>query len=172
MTKKNYLLIIILLTVTNIINAQKKEDIDFAQNSVYIELGGTGLIYSINYERNLIKGKTLYANARIGITAIPNDYYNVPLELILLKGKKKSFIEVGLGYSPWIEPNSYKDNFRRESYTRVSHYFVPKLGYRYQKPKGGFLFKISVTPTIFYISDTYYNNDFNLWGGISLGYCF
>jgi hypothetical protein len=76
------------------------------KNSVYVELGGNGFIYSVNYDRIIPLSDQLKLAPRIGIEYLPQEHnqnynkINIPLELNILWSKQKTsknFLESGLG---------------------------------------------------------------------------
>jgi hypothetical protein len=90
--------------------------------------------FNINYERNLILRPKSLTNIRMGF-AIPTfnffeGYYLNP-SLVQLLGKKNSHLELNLGIKVIIYNGHYND-------------FIPDayVGYRYEKPGGGFIFRL------------------------------
>jgi hypothetical protein len=141
---------------------------DFKRHSVYLELLGNSKYYSVNYDylfriyRNNIKlavgagisyFQTGYNPDGQGAITIHN-YYFTP-EVNFLFGGKSHYCEIGTALMV--------DFFSNETDFVPS----PRIGYRYQPPKGGFLFRIAYTPLFTeHLPFKYY------WGGVSFGYIF
>ncbi len=82
-------------------------------HNFYIELGGSGIFYSLNYEKYLFKNKTenLTWTARIGAAYNPIDYkfmnsifldkqtFMLPFTSSLLIGSGKDKLEIGAGFT-------------------------------------------------------------------------
>ena len=119
---------------------------DLRKNSIYMEIGGKGILASVNYDRILpLNDKSgIILGCAVGFLG---DF--IP-EINYLYGKSKNFFEIGLGYS------------------FPEQLLVPQIGYRYQGEKG-FLFRAggmyfqSTQPDSF--------GDFP-WFGLSFGYSF
>lgn len=141
----------------------------YSQHSVYIELLGNGLLYSVNYDRkftNHISGRAGFmifggeseepTDDQIGIAIIP-------VMANYLVGSGSHRLELGAG------PLFGVAGGELEEYGTVSGGGVGGItttfGYRYQPVGGGFLFRIGLTP--FYSAGRP-----QLWGGLSLGYAF
>lgn len=70
------------------------------KNFVYVELGGTAVLYSINYDRTVARGESFKLNARIGFaTLLKEEPYIIPLEITGNVGRNNRFFEFGPGYS-------------------------------------------------------------------------
>ena len=69
------------------------------RNNVYLELGGTGYYYSINYELLIVKSSSTALFGRIGFEYLPirdaDRMIHFPLAANLLLGKKRSKLEIG-----------------------------------------------------------------------------
>jgi hypothetical protein len=124
-----------------------------AQNTVFVELGGNGFFYSINYERSIIQNLFL----RIGFSYVPlsgeNRFTTIPLILNCNIGEESHRFEVGLGITGFIADS-------------VRPVFTGRLGYSYQPLEGGFNFKIAYTP---FFSRLIFAP---IWSGISIGWGF
>lgn len=116
------------------------QSINKKSNTLYLEIGGNNVFYSINYEKELIKN----LSARIGISIIPiTEYSNsgkhnnsnlfvtlMPTYFINIKGNH--FLELGGGISYGLET------------------FFPAIaiGYRYIPDVDGIIFKLTFTPLL------------------------
>lgn len=133
------------------------------KNTVFLELGGNAALYSINYDRLLLKD----VSARVGfatysleddlgisvrITAIP-----VTANYLLGEGANK--VEVGLGMlilNGKLDLGTISDS---------GVLGTAVLGYRRQKEEGGIMFKAGITPI-------FGQGEFLFWVGASVGYTF
>lgn len=138
-----------------------------AKTTIYVELLGNGFLYSINAERlvkQLSDNATLGVRIGIGGTKPINDRafifndddvlldkFVIPLEVFVLAGKRNSKFDFGVGIGPGTNPtDSFTTSFTLDWFTNI--------GYRFQKPDGGFVFKTALLV-----------QDFNIYGlgGIS-----
>ncbi len=165
------------------VKAQDSTPLFTAKNAIFLELGGNGLLYSLNYERMFYQKGIFKSAARIGLTTLPRKietetktYWDValPLELVGLIGRSKHHLELGIGYTPsYIAKTKLEiggSGFEFDGYRLTS--VVPlRIGYRYQKPDGGFFFRAAYMPTLDLHPDV--NRKLRLiHGGISLGKSF
>ncbi|WP_207432032.1 hypothetical protein [Sabulibacter ruber] len=146
-----------------------------SRNTVFLEIGGNSLVYSLNYDRILVNKPTFKLAGRIGGMYLKNTgiienggyhMYSFPLELSYLHGKGNHHLEIGVGVNPSIEKQF---DFDRTNY---SIFPLVRLGYRYQRSDGGLFFKAGFTPIIQTRKDIKYITDSPLapWGGIAIGY--
>ena len=147
-----------------------------SKNSVYVELMGSGALYSFNFDRVVFSKKSFGISARVGITYTPfiedfNDYPSIgfPFELTGLIGRKNGKFEFGIGgayHYLFDEPSNYSFLF-----------FVPRIGYRLQKDQGGLFIKTGFTPWIPIAIDDNFSEDklepsFFPMIGFAIGYTF
>ncbi|WP_458987373.1 hypothetical protein [Pontibacter sp. CAU 1760] len=116
-----------------------------ALHAVYIEVGGNGDAYSLNYDQVVYQQEKFKAALRAGIgtnlffmEGEPGVYPVVPLEALALVGNKRKHFEGGLGYT---------HRFTDAAELMKSMYFA-RLGFRYQVPRGGLLVRVAITPFI------------------------
>ena len=133
--KKNCLIICISTFLFSSLTAQSKTDWN-RKNATYIELGGWAFWYSLNYEHRI----SLADNHRLGLGGglmlIPptkDASLLAGLHLNYLLGKTHN-LEIG------ITPSVF---FGEEK----EFYFSPRIGYRYEGPKG-FLFRLGTSPSV------------------------
>jgi len=149
------------------------------QNSVFAELAGNAFLGSINYDRItkplLLLSPVFKMSFRLGIAPNPREDFSIPLapivEMNLLFGRRKHYFEGGIGltFFAWNQIDS--DKYGNQTTTRNKDLLrTLRLGYRFQKPTGGFLFRAALTPILGDNEVTY--SDIFMWGGLSLGYCF
>jgi hypothetical protein len=128
--------------------------------SLAFEIGGSGGLGSLNYEKLLEpreRGRFLW---RIGISGVPIDansgfVITIPVSFGGLFGSDRHFLEWGVGQGI--------------SFTTKGSFFartIPCLGYRFMPAQKRFYWGIKYTPLISYLLDFQYEN----WAGITLGY--
>jgi hypothetical protein len=179
MSIKRKLVSVLLLVLTSKSFCQKIESPNAPfvyMNTVQIELLGYNMLYWINYERFFINGQNYKTTGQIGLNYSSDTYhtqYRVPVMITEIKSFKKHHIEMGLGcvfIKTWIR----RDFVNLSNYTVFSMAGHIRIGYRYQKPNGRFLFKISFTPLLTrgFFSKTIDPLEFNPSGSLTFGYCF
>src|SRR5690606_15898291 len=168
--RKKYPLLVILFLMFSSLKGQDQN----AKNAVYIELGGNGGAYSLNYERAftpkilLRLGFASWASTETGgeksITTIP-----VMVNTLIGPGNHK--LELGLGAMLGREKFEGDGGIiSGEDRSENTFALTGTAGYRYQKPSGGIMFRAGITPLI-NIGDADYPG-FNFSGGGSIGYAF
>lgn len=116
-----------------------------AMNAAYFEIAGNGDTYSINFERLFLQQAELKVGLRAGIGTnlffLPEEtttYPIVPIEAIGLMGRREKHFEFGLGYTRRFtdDPDLLHDMY------------FGRLGFRYQRPEGGLVVRVALTPFI------------------------
>jgi hypothetical protein len=127
------------------------------KNIVYLEGGGVGILYSLNYERIISDNLSI----RIGYTswAMPiyggsDSFAGIPLLVNYFQGEGNNKVEFGVGLE-----------YANDSDYRHTIIAVGTVGYRYQPKDGGFHFRIVVVPIIGF-------GKFSVIFGISTGFYF
>lgn len=149
--EKNKLFLSIFLILKTLFSFSQNNEIPFKQNSYYFEIGGNGLLYSINIDRLIINRTNWKLSGRLGATINPIVYsgmFGLPMELTTLFGKGNNFLETGFGFTPNYVFDSSKDE--------IHGFFISsfRLGYRHQKKEGGTIFKVGFTPL--FLSHSYF----------------
>ncbi len=153
--------------------------IKIKRNTIYVEAFGQGILNSLSFDRLYHINRRVKTSFTAGVMLDPaNLRWGIPVSYNWLFGKKKSHLELGVGLTYWTE--KYVNDIV-DYYT----YVTPKIGYRFQRPKGGLFFRITFTPPIGLIHSEkwenkmgYYDHENPIgglifpWGGISLGYTF
>lgn len=150
------------------------------KNAVFIELGGNGGLFSLNFDRLLLRKNRVNLSGRIGVSAFPQgpgfDYTFILEPNFYYSLNSKHHLETGFGTS-WFNALSYDE--QTEKWSRNQEYiFMPRLGYRFQDIlNDGFFFRAGFTPIIkrIYIGEPpndYNGNGFIFWGGLGFGYSF
>lgn len=156
------------------INYEAKSQIDtnqITQNILYLEAWGIGGYGSLNYERIILEKANLRILGRIGISTYNITDYTTkfnpdiifPIAINGLYGNNHK-IEFGFGQTISNIVQANHSNWKLKRETNLHANFT--IGYRYQKDKGGAIFRCSYTPIIEFYK--FYRH----WGGISIGYAF
>jgi hypothetical protein len=112
MNTLNKLLLLFILFSAKLATAQDERPAT-GTNNWFLEVGGSGLFYSMNYEKYLFKNRqeNLTLTARVGAGFNPIDYtflntlyldkntFMVPFTSSLLIGEQKDKLEVGAGFT-------------------------------------------------------------------------
>lgn len=142
------------------------------KNNVFIELAGTSVFWSINYERNLIHFGDFKFNARAGLSMMNlydfelkfNPNLTLPTSLQILYGKKQHNLE--LGTSLIANRISFLDSETLEKETDVKLSGGLILGYRFHKEKSRMNYRVFYSPLWEYFQS------YKHWGGLSVGVSF
>ena len=133
------------------------------KNNIQFELLGTGGLYSVNYERFLVNRNRFKTSVQLGISPMFRTSWNglsIPISITELFSFKKHHLELGIG----IAPNFVSHENHGNSWESLLN---GRVGYRFQKPSGRFVFRAGYTPFLYFP-----DNKFIHWGGISIGYSF
>jgi hypothetical protein len=162
--------VIILISILNCFSETGKDH----NQTIFLELGGGGIFYSINYE-NLFAGNDIVRiGARFGFCILPSkgnmkyeDHLMFFIPLVL--GSKASKLELNVGL---IRCHAkFKES--SDSYPIIT----PGIGYRYKKRGKRFNFRIGFCPLIVFDEPSYFYPDtespyFLPSGYLSFGYSF
>ncbi len=117
------------------------------RNSINFEAFGHGLFYSLSYERILFNGYHFKFAGQAGIAVYPYpDQIDIwlPISLNAIKtfgAKRRNHIELGVGHVA-----RYDQLYVVKSTNPWQTFLTAKVGYRYQKPNGHWIYKILFTP--------------------------
>ncbi|WP_157971957.1 hypothetical protein [Pleomorphovibrio marinus] len=181
-----------LMIAQNKLSAQSEQeteaDIFTAKNSLHAELLGNSGLYGLHYGRIFHQKNKLKLVASLGFSLRfqsedqpVHSGYVIPIfpaEIAAFWGRSRHHLEVGIGYTAVLNrrfpiDENFPNNRRKQLYW--SQALLPRIGYRNQKPEGGFLFRVGYTPIIHIESLDPSANRFSFmpyWFGISLGYSF
>ncbi|MBK6836228.1 MAG: hypothetical protein IPG89_18985 [Bacteroidetes bacterium] len=146
----------------------------FNRKAAYIELFGTGIGATANYEY-LYKDNGIKQGIKGGAGYFADLFdANQPrivsgnLEYITFAGSRQHQIEAGLGLAfqykyyqkNWQSPTYYISNSdtlttytdHQYKFRRVGPAIVPRIGYRYQTPDGGLVLRVAYTPLLYFIN--------------------
>ena len=168
-----FIMLLFGLSYCSLLYSQEKNDVEThtSRSSFYLELGGNGIIYSINYDHMLTEKGRFSTHGRIGLSGWPQNghsmIYAIPLEVNELIGGGKHHFEMGFGFTTFIAKTYYdpaKGN-EEEFITEFVPMITERVGYRFQKADGGFLFRIGLV-----LHNLLSFRQLFPWGGISIGY--
>lgn len=128
-----------------------QEEVDFKGYVVYGEISGAGLGSTVNIESTFYKWNRWFVTGRIGVGYFRWDdgrkhYFGLPVGLNVFSHTGNSHKELGINITyaegvSRIETNSFH-------YQGKTIYFIPAVGYRFQKPSGGLFLRVNYTPSI------------------------
>ena len=127
-------------------------------NVIFAEAGGSGLLFSMNYER-LLNNKF---GVRVGIGSAEIFGLTIPTILNYYIGQEKK-LELGLGLI-------YTDYFTDDGGKYISNgkfLITGTIGHKFQSEKSGIVFRFSFTPIY-----NPFKGKVLPFGGISIGYAF
>jgi hypothetical protein len=150
---KPFLTTILLLLFSNCLFSQNPTETESITNNntsvnyanVNFNLELSALIQSVNFETTIFRTKSnlFQLNGRVGVGYFYLDFLG-PIQKIggivglnFLIGKHNSHFEASIGWFLGFEKN----------FTERMHWPVISIGYRYQKPEGGFFFKPHIGTT-------------------------
>jgi hypothetical protein len=152
-----------------------------AQNSLYLELGGTSMFYSLNYERFVTPEVAIrvgFSYMSISATAgsgmnqenASASWLTIPIMAEYLGIHNGAHaLELGAGMDMMYfsgSASTFDDSAMASGVLPVG---AANIGYRYSDPKGGFIFRASYTPLFVITSST---KEVFHWAGLSFGYRF
>lgn len=171
---------ILLLSILSIIQVNAQQ----YKSAINLEIGGSGLVYNLGYERFLRKSLSLNFGAsyikieeqqtgkKFNIITFP-----VSSSHLINIHSNKHFTEAGLGIMNLVTSGDLIEYKKQTDY-----YMNPfiKLGYRFVSQSNRWQYKLTFTP--FYASKSINRptqqgfsisgGTYQLWGGMSLGYKF
>jgi hypothetical protein len=140
------------------------------RNSVQLELGGHGLIYSLNYERILMNAPRFKTAVQAGFAYYPPKADIIDIWIPVLVNGILSFnehhIEIGIGHVFTVESTRNLEN--PPTSWELHGFLTGRLGYRLQKQGSHFIMRAAFTPLINLENET----EFHPTGGLSFGYAF
>ena len=169
--------------------AQSEAEIFTAKNTVFVEVGGNAGSYAASYGRIFHQKGMLKLSGSAGFSMLRHNTsyqpYNtsktiywlptLPLEISAFWGKSKHHLEIGTGITPYLSVTVRRgpDIFTSSDKVYLGAYLPLRLGYRYQKPEGGFFFRVAYTPFYRFPKYSEGSNNFSpIFAGISLGKSF
>jgi hypothetical protein len=155
-----------------------------ADHSIFLEVFGQSLYYSLNYDHIFIDQGKERLSYTLGISVFPISYmeaYTGSAGMSYLRGKRNHQLELGLGingmkfrekniYIGYTDYDSQGNEIQVSSIGRADHFFLfltPKIGYRYQKRTGGFMARVTLTPPLGILS--YWGPTYDVKNGKAIG---
>jgi hypothetical protein len=147
-----------------------------ANNSLYLELGGSGAVYSLNYERFVQRDVSLRVGfgyvslkgAEISGGTVVNEIalLTIPVTASYLGiGSGNHRLELGAG-AVFARITGETTSDGAKAFGSASGVVGTAIaGYRYVRPDGGFTFRAAFTPL-------FGEGGFQPWAGVALGYSF
>ncbi len=148
--------------------------------SVFLELGGNGIGFSLNFDSRFTKSEKGFGfRAGIGFFPAINEgdadiiapstpsLLSIPIGINHLAGNAPHYFESGLGITYVHVSGKVSSDFwgYSEDVTGSAIAFVPSIGYRYAKPGKAFQGRIFISPVIG-------SGGASFWAGLSVGYKF
>ena len=116
-----------------------------AKKAVYLDFGGSGGV-TANFDYLTMETGNIKTSVRLGAGLYPYKVNGenkimpvLPLEFLGFVGEKAGNLELGLGYT---------HRFSSEP-SQPDYHITGRFGFRYQKPRGGLLFRLGYIP-LFY----------------------
>ncbi|SEG29747.1 hypothetical protein [Algoriphagus boritolerans] len=173
---------LVFLTLSQFTFAQTEPETFTAKNAVYIEVGGSSGRYAVNYSKIFHQKGKLKLSASAGFSMWPKKFDSktiwlpsIPIEVSALFGKSNHHLELGMGITSYLTRSLA---FNSETFENIDKVVfdaaIPvRIGYRFQKPEGGFFFRVGYTPVINFPTGGKGGWGFDpYWAGISFGKSF
>ena len=127
--------------------------------AIFLELGGSGLLYSFNYDQRLQRGRQDGMGFRVGIgglgasfsadgegTRARASYVAAPLTFNYLLGARRHALELGAGatlFNGQVDGQVDDQNFDVNGFAAIPH---ANIGYRFQALDDGFVGRFTYSP--------------------------
>lgn len=171
-------LVLILFLLLGCIGFTHAQDVSYKKsftkkNSVQLDLGGHGFLYSLNFERIIFNSDRFKTGLQAGVsyypvsTGVRNFWFPMTLNEII--SFNQHHVEIGGGVVFTYEKIMSSEQYHIPSRWEWFKFYAGRIGYRYQKPEGKFIFRAGFTP-LMEIEDFY--REFHPTGGVSFGYAF
>lgn len=159
---------------------------DVPRHTIFLEGGGNGLFYSLNYDRVTFRQMLKARSYRIGLNYVPRSGYQDQFRqlkahesafifaLNWFRGRSTHFFEWGLGYTfRWFRGvTTYKSiHARSDSHHKFYHLLVPSVGYRRQAFGRTPFLRLAFNPIIM-LDQTRSSIHFLPYAGVGIGKSF
>ncbi len=173
---KSHSVIRILLVLCVTFSLARVSTAQQAPNAVFLELGGSAVLYSINYDRHLTPDMGFRVGfGYLGLSASSSDQSTdvssasasvliIPATFNYFLGTGSSRLELGAGIV-YVSLSASVSGGVGSAFSGSGIGGAAVIGYRYQPSDGGLLFRASFTPIIG-------SGGFLPWAGLSVGYAF
>ena len=116
------------------------------QHSLFFELGGSGIFYTVNYDWRFNEKMSVRAGfGRVDSDFFAVDAYSVPVMLHYIPAPQRFSFELGVGGLVFSEVETDRD-VRGGRVTEIG--LASSAGFRYQNQEQGILFRIAITPIL------------------------
>ena len=127
-----------LLLFFTIVDSSCQEDFTSTEkfrrkNNVHLEILGQGWLYNFNYERLVLNTDRTKTFISVGVGAILPMFW-FPTSITQLVSYKSHHLSLAIGATPLFD------------FSWSGTDYTGRIGYRYQKPNGRFLYEIGYTP--------------------------
>lgn len=147
------------------------------KHAAYVELGGTAGMWSVNYDLMALNINNFKIGARVGFGFLTEGYEGTTIDLhipltanFMYAIHKGHHVELSIGTQiASYEIRSIKSPTEIGWTRKTEALGNYSIGYRFQSPDGGFVFRASYSP-FFYQDGIYFRHEH--WAGVSLGYAF
>lgn len=162
---KNFGLLFIMIACVLPIHAQNNFT---ARNTIYVDGTSKGAYYSVSYDRIFSQGEKFSKSYQVGFSVLSH-VIAFPLGIHFFTGHQQDHFEFGVTIVPYI--SNFEKLFSPGNLSDKKIYLIPGAGYRYQKPDGGFFFKVIAGPIIYLDppSDNFWKMDGKVYAGGSIG---
>lgn len=165
--KIKFVFILVLLFSKQILVAKNVNDSTHViKNSIYLELRGSALLYSINYDRVFYnRNRSVGVAFRLGVSRFLGTNV-IPFSTSVLLGKRTVKMEAGMSICSMVD-----DGYKANPNNNVDFYGGLIIGLRYQRLyREGILLRLNYIPL--YHIGTFENNEIIQGIAISVGYNF
>ncbi|GAB2621276.1 hypothetical protein [Belliella aquatica] len=168
--------------------AQEEAETFTAKNSIFVDLKANALQHAVNYGRIIHQNNKLKIAASVGFSLryrqpsepIHSGYLTpvIPAEITAFLGRDKHHFEFGAGFFTILNRRFLLDPDQAgelQEKTYWDSFVMARIGYRYQKPEGGFFYRVGYTPTLAFYNSGISENPIQFFPfglGISLGKSF
>ena len=114
--------------------------LDFARNTIYAEGATRSSPYTLNFDHVFHLGDQLAYSYRAGFSVVGSDI-TIPVGVSVITGTGDHHFEASATVIPYLK---LKDN--KSDPSNLFLYFIPAVGYRFQKQHGGLFVRTSVGP--------------------------
>jgi hypothetical protein len=170
---RNILLLVVLFSICSNVSAADSTMLFKKKNTLFIEAGGKGPYYSVNYGRIFKQGHKLIYSWRAGFSLLPHDL-SIPLAISAFTSGSQHHFEFSIGLTPYLK--DYKTFLHNPDLSDKQIYITPGIGYRFQKTNNDFFLTAGIDPLIFMDppSDNFWNikPEFKPSGHVALGFLF
>ena len=143
------------------------------RNTVFVEVGHNGSLYSLNFDRILAQSGNFKLATRLGLGVNSNVFSGDIDPAISLETGLGVLTGIGFEQTLASTVSQSENGTKVVKYTPEKEYntlsMLGRVGYRYQNPNGGLFFRASVTPLATVYSKTG-KAGINLAGAVGLGY--